>query len=112
MSVTASAAGVWATVTATPLRLTFYPGGGLGDSSCAGPGAAYSRVRAASTACTYTFGQSSALQPGGAYRASVAVTWRVTWTGSGGSGGLINPAKQIGYPFALRVAEGQALVRG
>ena len=112
VSVTASAAGVWATVTATPQRLTFYPGGGLPAAACAGPGVSYARARSAARACTYTYSQSSARQPGAAYRASVAVTWRVTWTGSGGTGGTINPAEQIGYPFGQRVAEGQALVRG
>ncbi|MGO9078945.1 MAG: hypothetical protein ACLQDY_07845 [Streptosporangiaceae bacterium] len=112
VSKTVSVAAVWATVTATPVRLTFLPGGGLPADSCAGPGTAYARGQTASSACQFTYAQSSAQQPGAAYRASVTVTWRVTWTGSGGTGGTINAAEQIGYPIALRVAEAQALVRG
>jgi hypothetical protein len=114
VKVTVSAGPVYATVTATPDALSFDPGGGLGGSSCAGPGAAYRQ--GARTACSYTYNQSSATQPGGAYAASVTVTWRVTWTGwspaTGQVGGVLRGALPIAFPFALRVAEGQALVTG
>jgi hypothetical protein len=113
VSVTVSAGPVWATVTATPVRLTFDPGGGLPATSCAGPGTPYSaRAAPRFNPCTYTYTQSSARQPGAAYQASVTVVWRVSWTGSGVVGGVLNPGLPMPYPFALRIAEGQALVNG
>ena len=62
------------------------------------------------TGCFYTYDQSSARQPGGAYQAAVTVTWVVTWTGSGGTGGTVNAGLQVAVPISVRVAEGQALV--
>jgi hypothetical protein len=112
-TVTVSAGPVWAEVIATPSQLSFDPGGGLGGASCQGPGISYRAARAAgqtATPCSYTYTQSSALQPGGAYPASVTVTWVVTWTGSGGTGGTVNAGLQIADPISVRVAEGQALV--
>ena len=113
-SVIVSAGPVWAQVTATPVQLTFDPGGGLPGAACPGPGTQYSAALAGiqATDCTYTYQQSSALQPGGAYPASVTVTWRVTWTGSGGVGGTLNAGLQVAYPISVPVAEGQALVTG
>jgi hypothetical protein len=112
ISFTVSVGPVWAKLTATPSKLTFEPGAGLSGASCAGPGVSYSSAAAGSDPCRYTYTQSSALQPGGAYQAAVTVTWVVSWTGSGGVGGTINAGLQMPYPFALRVAEGQALVTG
>lgn len=109
---TVSVGPVWAKLTATPSKLTFEPGGTLTGTSCAGPGVSYNSRAAANDPCQYTYAQSSALQPGGAYQAAVTVTWVVTWTGSGGVGGTINAGLQMPYPFSLRVAEGQALVTG
>jgi hypothetical protein len=112
-SVTVSAGPVWATATAAPASLSFQPGGGLPAVSCHGPGHAYQRGKPSSaqrTACSYRYDQSSLGQPGNAYQAAVVITWRVSWTGSGGTGGLLNPALQIPFPFALRVAQGEALV--
>jgi hypothetical protein len=54
--------------------------------------------------------QPSVSQPGHAYQASVVVTWRVTWTGSGGAGGVLNAGLPITFSFALPVAQGEALV--
>lgn len=113
VTVTVSAGPVWAEVIATPSQLTFDPGGGQSGTSCPGPGISYRAARAAgqtTTDCSFLYAQSSALQPGGAYQASVTVTWDVTWTGSGGTGGTVNAGLQIVDPIAVRVAEGQALV--
>ncbi len=70
----------------------------------------------ATSDCSYTYSQSSATQQGGAYAASVTVTWRVTWAGfspaTGPVGGVLNAALPIADPFNLKVAEGQALVSG
>ena len=106
---------VWAKVTAVPGQLTISPGGGLPDTTCAGPGTAYDPRLPASaqhTDCSYTYTQSSALQPGHAYQASVTVTWTATWTGSGGAGGTVNPPLQETSTFPVRIGEGQALVTG
>ncbi len=104
---------VWAKITAVPERLTFSPGGGLPTVSCRGPGRPYNPKLPASvqhSACSYTYRQSAALQPGGAYAASVSVTWAATWIESNGVQGEVNPPLQVHTSFALPVAEGQALV--
>jgi hypothetical protein len=111
--VTVSVGPVFATVTAAPGRITFGPGAGLHSASCAGPGTGYNPKLAASaqhTACSYTYAQSSDGQPGDAYQASLSVTWRITWTGSGGTGGVVNAGFQVTSPLELHVAEGEALV--
>lgn len=113
ITVTVSVGPVFATVRAVPGGLTFWPGGGLPSVSCPGGGTAYNPrlpVTAQHSACTYTYRQSSARQPGGAYAASVSVTWTATWTGSGAAGGPVNPPLVLRTSFALPVAEGQALV--
>jgi hypothetical protein len=112
-SVTVRAGPVWATALATPTGVAFEPGGGLSLVSCAGPGAAYDAAKPASaqhTDCSYTYQQPSAGQPGDAYRAGVIVTWRVSWTGSGGVGGVLDPGMQVPAMFSLQVAQGEALV--
>jgi hypothetical protein len=112
-SLTVTARPVWATVTAVPLTLTFQPGAGLSSVSCAGPGSAYDPHEPAGqqrTNCSYTYLQPSAGLPGNAYRASVTVTWRITWIGSGGAGGLLDPALAVPVGFPIRVAQGEALV--
>ncbi|HEY2549419.1 MAG TPA: hypothetical protein VGI64_02450, partial [Streptosporangiaceae bacterium] len=111
VSVTVTAGQVQATATATPLRLTFSPGAGLAGQTCAGPATAF-RPPAGDQqpSCAYSYLQSSALQPHRAYQAAVIVGWRVTWSGSGGAGGVLNPDLQVAEAIQLRVAEGQALV--
>ena len=110
---TVSAGDVWATATATPAGLTFEPGGGLSPVSCAGPGATYNPAKPAAgqhTDCSYPYQQPSAGQPGNAYQASLTVTWRVSWTGSGGTGGLLDPALPTAVAFSVPVGQGEALV--
>jgi hypothetical protein len=112
-SVTVTAGPAWATATAVPLSLTFQPGAGLSPVSCTGPGAAYDRHKPAAqqhTNCSYTYLQPSAGLPGNAYRASVAVTWRITWAGSGGAGGVLDPGLAVPFGFSVAVAQGEALV--
>jgi hypothetical protein len=108
---------VWAQVTATPVQLGFVPGGGLAGRTCPGPGTPFtSRAPDQTSACSFTYSQSSATQEGGTYAASVTVTWRVTWAGfspaTGPVGGLLNAGLQVADPINLKVAEGQALVNG
>jgi hypothetical protein len=81
--------------------------------SCTGPGTAYNPARPASsqhTACSYTYDQPSVSQPGQAYQATLTVTWRVSWTGSGGTGGLLDPALPVPVTVTVPVAQGEALV--
>jgi hypothetical protein len=112
-SVTVSAGPVWATATATPLNLTVQPGAGLGAITCAGPGTVYDRAKPAAgqrTDCSYTYQRPSAGLAGNAYQVAVTVTWRISWTGSGGAGGVLDPALTTPADFALQVAQGEALV--
>jgi hypothetical protein len=112
-SVTVSAGPVWATVTATPVALAFEPGAGISPISCQGPGTAYDRAMPATgqhTVCSYTYIQPSAGLPGNVYQASVSITWRVDWVGSGGAGGVLAPALSVPVAFTIPVAQGEALV--
>jgi hypothetical protein len=112
-SVTVTAGPVWATVTAEPVSLTVLPDAGLSPVTCTGPGTAYNGRKPAAqqhTDCSYTYLQPSAGLPGNAYRASVTVTWRVTWTGSYGAGGVLDPALVVPVGLSIDVAQGEALV--
>jgi hypothetical protein len=112
-TVTVTAGLVWAAVTATPDGITFRPGAGISPVSCHGPGTAYSPdlpAAAQHTDCSYTYLRPSAGQPGNAYQASVSVTWRVTWVGSGGAGGMLDAALSVPAGFTVPVAQGEALV--
>jgi hypothetical protein len=109
-SVTVSAGPVWADAKAVPTELTYAPGGGNSDVSCDGPGAEYKKGGAQQSACSYTYTQPSAGQPGNAYQASLVVTWTISWTGSGGAGGTITTAYTTGTAFPVRVAQAEALV--
>jgi hypothetical protein len=113
LSVTVRAGSVWATATAVPVELTLNPGGGLDPVTCAGPGTAYDPAKSAAdqhTGCSYVYEQPSAGQPGNAYRASLTVSWKVSWTGSGGAGGILDRALPVAVTFSLRVAQSEALV--
>lgn len=112
-SVTVTAGPVWATATAAPLSLTIDPGAGLGTVGCAGPGVAYRPAKPAArqhTSCSYTYTAPSAGLPGDAYHATITVTWRISWTGSGGAGGVLDQALTVPDSFAIPVAQGEALV--
>lgn len=112
-TVTVTAGPVWARVTATPLDLSFQAGADLRPVTCSGPGIAYDpREPAAAqhTGCSYTYLRPSVGQPGDVYSASVTVTWRVSWTGSGGAGGVLDAGLSVPFRFSLPVAQGEALV--
>jgi hypothetical protein len=113
VSVTITAGPVWATAVASPTRISYLPGGGGGGVSCTGPGVAYDPRLAASrqhTDCSYTYAEPSAGQPGFAYQAAVVVTWTISWSGSGGAGGVITTGYATGTVFGVRVAQAEALV--
>ena len=113
VSMTVRAGPVWAVATAIPTMLDYVPGGGMGSVSCPGPGAPFNRALPAAqqqTRCSYTYTRPSNGQPGDAFQAGLFVRWTVSWTGSGGAGGLITSSYTTGNAFAVRVAQGEALV--
>jgi hypothetical protein len=108
-----TAGPVWAQAKAVPTKIIFNPGGGLGGTTCNGPGTAYQPnvpLSAQHTDCSYTYDQPSTGQPGNAYAASVTVLWNVTWVGSGGAGGTVAIGRAVSTPITVPVAAGEALV--
>ncbi len=97
VSVTVRAGPVWATASAAPTALSYVP-----DRSMS--------AARQHTACSYTYAQASKGQPGNAFQAGLFVTWTVSWTGSGGAGGLVTSDYTTGNAFAVRVAQAEALV--
>lgn len=105
--------GVWATVTATPVRSVWRSGSSATPTvTCAGPGRAYDQSRSASSQDTYCFTvyrESSASQPQTGptpndryFTASVTVVWRVSWVGSDGSHGSLPPlSRTASFPIAV-----------
>ena len=112
-SVTVTAGPVWATAVAAPVGLAFQPSAGLSPVTCAGPGTAYD-IRKPSiqqhTDCFYTYQRPSAGQPDNVYHASLTVIWRVSWTGSGAAGGVLDAALGVPVGLTIPVAQGEALV--
>jgi hypothetical protein len=107
---TASVPGESVTATATPVTAAWRTGDGT-TVICRGPGIPYSSryaPQSASPDCGHMYRSSSAGQPGGAYHLTVTITWRVTWTGTGGAGGVLAPLSTTAAA-AFRVAESQAL---
>jgi hypothetical protein len=111
LEATASVPGLAATATATPTRVRWDMGDGT-VVTCDGPGVAYDPTRdddRQSTDCKHTYQHVSAGEPGGAYAATVAVDWAITWSATNGEGGTL-PATSRGTSFAVPVAERQAVV--
>ena len=113
VSVTASAGPVWATVTATPKRLTFDPGdpAGAGTVSCDGDGPIAPYVAEAPGACSYTYVDASSTSPVDGYNFTTTMTidWSIEWTASTGAGGAL-PALSTSSSSPLAVAEAKGLV--
>jgi hypothetical protein len=109
-SKTAQVPGEAVTATATPVLAAWAMGDGT-TVTCKGPGTAYAagdNPSAASPTCGYTYDQSSAGQPGGAYKVTVTITWDITWAGAGGAGGALAPLQTVAAA-EFQVAESQAL---
>jgi hypothetical protein len=108
-SKTAQVPGESVTATATPVSAAWAMGNGA-TVPCKGPGTPYagSNPAASSPTCGYTYDQSSAGQPGGAYRVTVTITWDITWAGTGGAGGALAPLQTVAAA-EFQVAESQAL---
>jgi hypothetical protein len=88
MSKTVSVQGVSATVTATPKALVFDPGDGHAAVSCAGPGRPWESAdqfdAPSAGGCGYRYTEVQA-KP---IRGTVSISWDVSWTGTGGAGGV------------------------
>jgi hypothetical protein len=108
-SATAQVPGESVTATATPVSAAWSMGDGK-TVTCNGPGTPYGggNPAAASPTCGHTYERSSAGQPSGAYRVTVTITWDVTWTATGGAGGVLAPLHTAGAA-QFQVAESQAL---
>lgn len=104
-----------ATATATPTRLTFDPGDGAlgtGAASCTGPGLPWVAAFGdrLPSPCMYTYRHSSVRHPRRSFPASLAITWRVTYsTNVGASGTLGDVRTSVSHQMTVR--EIQALVQ-
>ena len=99
---TASAGGLSATVTVTPVALKITPGDGAGTISCPGPGRAWTSTDAnnppSSGGCGYRY-QKVAAAP---LTATMTIEWTVTWTATDGeSGTLPNIETSSGSSFIV-----------
>jgi hypothetical protein len=108
-SKTAQVPGESVTATAAPVSAAWSMGDGT-TITCTGPGTPYGGTNpaAASPTCGHTYQESSAGQPGGAYRVTVTITWDITWKGTRGAGGVLAPLETV-TAAEFRVAESQAL---
>ena len=96
---TASVPGVSATVVARPARVV-----------CRGPGTPYDPARPArEPGCGYMYRRSSAGAPEGRLLVTATITWNVSWSATGVTGGGSLPAASRSTQVPVRVAEIQAL---
>jgi hypothetical protein len=91
VSVTARAGTAWATTTAVVGSTTFDMGNG-DVVTCDGVGDPISPSAKGSAApspvCGYTYRD---VAPDGSYTITISTTWTVSWVGSGGTGGVLEP---------------------
>lgn len=105
-----SVSGISVSVVARPETIEW----DLGDGTvriCEGPGTAWNPNGGSgqATDCSHTYQFVSADEPGGRYRASVTVTWSVTWSASTGESGTL-PSASRSADFSLLVTERQAVI--
>lgn len=113
VSVSASIGPVWATVTATPVRLAFDSGDPAGPSpvSCGGDSPIAPYAPATPGECSYTYLNSSSTSPVDGYHFTTVSTidWDISWTSSTGAGGPLD-GFSTSTTTPLAVAEVQGLV--
>lgn len=98
---------VSATVVAEPVGLVFVPGDGGAPVRCAGPGRPWTEAdenRPPPTGCGYQYKRVT----DGVITSQMRIEWRVTWTGTGGSGGTL-PLMQTSSSAPLRVLQIQVV---
>lgn len=107
-SATATTGRVSATVTATPVSVSWSTGDGS-TVSCAGPGTAWTAGSADSeSGCQYTYRRATDPAEGKSLALSATVTLEVTWTSSIGIGGTLDPISRTAT-VQVAVAEIQAI---
>lgn len=93
LSKTASLNGVSATATAKPTTLVFDPGDGSGPVVCTGPGREWTRSDGFNApddgGCGFMYKKVTAGDV--PLKATLTVTWTVSWTGSTGAAGTLAP---------------------
>ncbi len=106
----AAAGANWAQVT-TVQAVTFDPGDGSAPVVCPNGGTPYNPslpVDQQVADCWHAYARPSA---GGPFQLRAAVTWTATWTGSGGTGGVL-PALTVTATVAVPVQEVQTVNNG
>ncbi len=120
-AVTASVGPVSATAVAVPEAVTWTMGDGA-TVVCSGPGTPYDTTRPASqqsTGCAYTYPVSSVGQPSpdgnpdhGSFSVQATVTWSVTWSAQGASGGGQLPSLSTSTSALMRVQQVESVNAG
>jgi hypothetical protein len=115
VSVTASLGPLWATVTASPVRLRFDPGDpdplAPPPVVCSGAGPTAVYVAAVPGVCSYTYRNASSTSQFDGYHfvTTMSIDWQVTWTSSTGTGGSLD-GETTSATALLAVAEVKGLV--
>ena len=111
LEATARAGVQWATVTVRPRSMVLDPGDGSAEVTCPGPGRAWTEADADSApdagACAHKY---TRITRSGPLTATLAVSWSVTWTGSGGTGGVL-PQMQTQTSTSFVVQQIQVVMR-
>jgi hypothetical protein len=110
VTATRTAGPLSVTVTATPTSLTIDPGDGQREA-CTGAGVPWHAGAHASDpgACTHTYTDTSASQPGGVYTLRATVSWRISWSATNGQSGTL-PAVQLANQKQLTVQQLQPVL--
>lgn len=106
---TVQVGGVFATVAAKPVGLLFDPGDGSNPVRCDGPGRAWTDAdgkAAPSSGCGFEYTHVTS----GTVLTRVAILWQVSWSGSGGAGGVL-PQLRTETTAPLRVLQAQVVNR-
>ncbi len=111
--VSASVPGVLVTARATPTRAVWHTGDGV-IVICRGRGTEWTTTAspsAASPTCGHTYTRSSAGQPGNTFALTVTVTWRITWTQTGGPSSTL-PDLVTTATMRIPVGQAQTVITG
>lgn len=96
----ATAAGVTATVSASPVSVEWDPGDGTGAFTCDGPGESWQPGSGGEPPCGHTYASS------GTYTVTATVTWETTWSATTGEGGPLDPlTTTAAWPLVVRQAQ-------
>jgi hypothetical protein len=107
-TIVAEVGNVWAKVVATAGGLSLSSPAGGADCTPQQATAAYGAKVVAATACTIEFDHASTAYPSG-YRVDLTTDWTAAWTGSGTTGGDLDPRQRQAFTL-VPVAEVQNVV--